>query len=185
MKPNPCSRPAVFAAPILLFVSAQADAARDRFFVELAPAEEVPAVSSGALGTFIATVDDEANTIEYELVYTATTGEVRQAHIHFGQRGVNGGISVFLCQTAANPDPTNNAPMCTAPPARLTGTLRAANVIGPGSQGIAASEMAELINAIRSGLAYVNVHTSVFGGGEVRGQLGGRPLGRRGRPEID
>ena len=184
MKAIHCLKPAAIAAAMLL-VSAPATAARDRFFVELAPTEEVPVVSSGALGTFIATVDDEANTIEYELVYTAMTGEVRQAHIHFGQRGVNGGISVFLCQTTANPDPSNNAPTCTAPPARLTGTLRAANIIGPGSQGIAATEMAELIAAIRSGLAYVNVHTAVFGGGEIRGQFDGRPLGRRGRPEID
>jgi len=184
MKAIQCLRPAALAAAMLL-VSGQAFAARDTFFVELISTEEVPAVSSGALGTATITVDDEANTIQYELVYTAMTGEVRQAHIHFGQRSVNGGISVFLCQTAANPDPSNNAPTCTAPPARLTGTLRAANIIGPGGQGIAASEMAELINAIRSGLAYVNVHTSVFGGGEIRGQFDGRPIGRRGRPETD
>jgi hypothetical protein len=185
MKAIPCLKPAALVASMLLLAAGPASAARDRFFVELVPAEEVPSVSSGALGTFIATVDDEANTIEYELVYTAMTGEVRQAHIHFGQRGVNGGISVFLCQSTANPDPTNNAPACTAPPARLTGTLRAANIIGPGGQGIAATEMAELINAIRTGLAYVNVHTATFGGGEIRGQFDGRPLGRRGRPEID
>ena len=184
MKAIPCVRPAVLAAAMLL-ASGNALAERDRFFVELNPTEEVPAISSGSLGTFVTTVDSDANTIEYELNYSALTGDVRQAHIHFGQRGVNGGISVFLCQTTANPDPTGNAPTCPPGPAHITGFLRPANVIGPGGQGIAAMEMGELIAAIRSGIAYVNVHTSVYGGGEIRGQFDGRPLGRRIRIDTD
>jgi hypothetical protein len=38
-------------------------------------------------------------------------------------------------------------------------------------QGIAAGDFAELVRAIRAGKAYVNVHSSVFPGGEIRGQL--------------
>lgn len=57
----------------------------------------------------------------------------------------------------------------------MQGTLTAANVIGPAGQGVATGEFAELVAAMRGGVAYINVHSSTFPGGEVRGQLtGGR-----------
>lgn len=134
--------------------------------------EEVPSVSSSAQGRFRAFINDRAGTIAYELSYDGLQGEVRQAHIHFGQRGVNGGISVFLCQTAANPDPTGLAPVCPQS-GQVSGLLQSANVVGPGGQGIAAGEFAELIKAMRAGVAYVNVHSTTFPAGEVRGQTRG------------
>ena len=53
----------------------------------------------------------------------------------------------------------------------MSGVLTANNVIGPAGQGISAGEFAELVRAIRHGVAYVNVHTATFPSGEVRGQL--------------
>lgn len=152
----------------------------DGFVIRLRSYEEVPAVSSLANGMFRARIDDAAGTIVYQLSYQGLQGDVRQSHIHFGQRGVNGGISVFLCQTATNPDPTGGAPTCGASPATMTGTLTAANIIGPTGQGIAATEFAELVRAIRAGVAYVNVHTSLFPGGEIRGQARGSGHGHDG-----
>ena len=152
----------------------------DLFVIRLRSFEEVPAVSSVANGRFRARIDETAGTITYELSYAGLQGDVRQAHIHFGQRGVNGGVSVFLCQTATNPDPTGGAPTCGASPATMTGTLTAANIIGPTGQGIAATEFAELVRAIRAGVAYVNVHSSVFPGGEIRGQTRGSGHGHDG-----
>lgn len=132
--------------------------------------QEVPAVSSAASGRFKARIDEKAGSIAYELSYHGLEGDVLQAHIHFGQRSVNGGVSVFLCQTASNPDPTGLAPACpTSGP--VSGVLQAANVIGPATQGIAATEFAALVAAIRGGVAYVNVHSTAFPAGEVRGQL--------------
>ncbi len=95
---------------------------------------------------------------------------------------MNGGISVFLCQTATNPDPTGQAPQCTAPPALITGVIDADNIIGPAGQGVAAGQFEELVAAIRARVAYVNVHSSLFPGGEVRGQL---DRGRRGDHDDD
>jgi hypothetical protein len=156
---------ALYAAPAL---------ARDEIvFIPLRSYEEVPAVSSTARGFFKARIREGVGTIEYELSYQGLQGDIRQSHIHFGQRSVNGGISVFLCQTATNVDPTGLAPQCGAAPATVTGTLTAANIIGPAGQGIAASEFAELVRAIRAGVAYINVHSSVFAGGEIRGQTRG------------
>jgi hypothetical protein len=131
--------------------------------------QEVPAVSTQARGQFRARISNDK--IEYELEYSGLEGTVTQAHIHFAQRGVNGGIAVWLCQTATNADPTGLAPTCPAPGGKVTGALTAANVIGPTGQGIAAGEFAEFLRALRSGVTYANVHSSKFPGGEIRAQL--------------
>ena len=44
-------------------------------------------------------------------------------------------------------------------------------MIGPASQGIGPGDFAKLIDAIRSGVTYVNVHTPMFPAGEIRGQI--------------
>jgi hypothetical protein len=140
--------------------------------VKLESYQEVPAISSEASGSFRAFIDDKAGTISYELSYGGLTGDVRQAHIHVGQASVNGAVSVFLCQTAVNPDPTGLAPQCPQS-GTVAGILQSANMIEGGivGQGIAPGEFEELLAAIRAGVAYANVHTSTFPGGELRGQL--------------
>ena len=138
--------------------------------VQLTSYEEVPALSSAASGRFRAFIDDAAGTIRYELVYSGLTGNVLMGHIHFGQLSVNGGISIWLCQTADFVDPSGLAPTCVQSGA-VTGLLTQANVVGPAGQGIASAQFDEIVAAIRAGVAYVNVHSSTFGGGEIRGQL--------------
>ncbi|MCA1615461.1 MAG: CHRD domain-containing protein [Acidobacteria bacterium] len=137
--------------------------------------EEVPAVSTTGDGTFQARVSEDESSIQYELSYKELQGNVLQAHIHLGQPGVNGGISVWLCgnQNASPPvNPPAGTQPCPAPPATITGTITAANVIGPTAQGIAPGEFAELLAAIRAGATYVNVHTTLWPGGEIRSQIG-------------
>src|SRR5688572_28990605 len=77
----------------------------NRAFAELKPTEEVPALSSPARGRFKATIDPENQTISYELSYEGLQAPALQAHIHIGQRRVNGGISVFLCGNAPTVPP--------------------------------------------------------------------------------
>ncbi len=161
------------ALPILstaLFVQPALATGDNTISTRLKGVQEVPSVISAAKGRFKAHIDERAGAIDFELSYSGLEGEVRQAHIHVGQRGANGGISVFLCQTAANPDPTGFAAQCVQS-GTVTGVLRAANVIGPAGQGVAAMEFSALIDAIRAGVAYANVHSTKFPGGEVRGQL--------------
>ena len=58
--------------------------------------EEVPSVSTGASGEFTAKIRKDS-TIDWQLSYSDLEGAVQQSHIHLGQTGVNGGITVFLC----------------------------------------------------------------------------------------
>jgi CHRD domain len=137
---------------------------------ELEGFQEVPAVSTEAEGKFKARISDDE--IRYELRYEDLEGNVTQAHIHFGQRDVNGGISVWLCETATNPSPDPTTQTCPPSPAKISGTITEENVVASAAaQGIAAGEFDELVRAIKAGVAYANVHSSMFTGGEVRGQF--------------
>jgi hypothetical protein len=46
-----------------------------------------------------------------------------------------------------------------------------ADVVGPTGQGIAPGEFAELVRAMRNGATYVNVHSTMFPKGEIRGNI--------------
>ena len=131
---------------------------------------EVPPNSTTATGAFKATISDDNTSIAYELTYNGLEAPVTQAHIHFGQIFVSAGISVFLCQTPTSPDPSGVAPACPQS-GTVTGTFTAANVVGPTMQGINPGEFAKLLEAMRRGETYANVHSQKFPAGEIRGQL--------------
>jgi hypothetical protein len=133
------------------------------------------AISTGATGTFEATIDQSGTVIDYVLHYEGLEANVTQSHIHFGQRRTVGGIVVWLCQTAGTPAPTSVAgvtPFCPGErEGTVSGTITAAQVLAVGGQGIAAGEFEELVRAIRAGAAYANVHSTTFTPGEIRGQI--------------
>jgi hypothetical protein len=163
---------AVAVAAIASVVATTAVAGGDKELrTRLTGFQEVPAVSTDASGNFKAHVHASGQEIQYELSYADLTGAVQQAHIHLGQRAVNGGISVFLCSNLGN-GPAGTQP-CPPAPATISGTITPAEVVGPADQGIDPMEFDELVRAIRAGVTYVNVHSETFPGGEVRGQLKG------------
>src|SRR6185295_9715252 len=163
---------AVLGAVVVAAAATAGDHAR--LDTRLSGYEEVPAISTDAGGTFRAAILRGGDAIAYELRYDDLTGAVRQAHIHLGQRGVNGGITAFLCSNLGNGPAGTQA--CPPPPARITGTITADQVVGLPAQGIDARELDELVDALRAGVAYANVHSEMFQNGEIRGQIGGAPL---------
>ena len=155
----------IFAIPALLAAMAVAvtgDGGKTHFKAELNGYEETPSVSSTGFGSFDARIEGE--TITYTLTYDALEGTTTlAAHIHLGQRGVAGGVIAFLCGGG-------DKPACPATGGTVSGTIDAADVIGPVGQGIAAGEFDEVVRALRAGNVYANVHTNKHGGGEIRGQ---------------
>jgi|SRR5688572_1970510 len=146
----------------------------DKLKVRLTGYQEVPSsLSSGGVGQFEAEIKKNELgdiSIPWTLSYNdGFSSPILQAHIHFGQRHTNGGISIFLCTNLGN-GPAGTQP-CPAGPATISGTATAADVIGPAGQLIAAGEIEEIVAAIQRGVAYVNIHTTMFPGGEVRGQF--------------
>ena len=135
--------------------------------------EETPsAVSTTGNGTFNARISNDESRVDWQLTYNDLEGAVQQAHIHFGQKGVTGPISVFLCSNLGN-GPAGTQP-CPAPPATISGSFTAVDVTNLANErGISAGELDELIAAIRAGSTYVNIHSSRWTGGEVRSQIDG------------
>jgi hypothetical protein len=149
----------------LLVPGALADTGPRSFSARLIGFEETPSISTIGRGTFNARLTSSTS-ISYRLTYTteASSGGVLFAHIHFGQRGVAGGVSAFLCGGGGKPP-------CPTPGGTATGTISPADVIGPNGQGIEPGAFSELVRAMRAGYTYTNVHTNRFPSGEIRGQI--------------
>ncbi|HSG38091.1 MAG TPA: CHRD domain-containing protein [Thermoanaerobaculia bacterium] len=149
--------------------AAPAQAQGGTFITRLRAFEEVPSIASPGNGTFRGTLNEDGTEMEYVLTYARTEGAVTQAHIHLAQRGVNGGIMVFLCSNLGNAPA--GTPACPQAGGTVTGSFSAEDIIGPAAQGVAPGELFTLLRASRAGFAYVNVHSTVYPGGEIRGQL--------------
>lgn len=145
-----------------------------RFEAVLNSFKTAPSLFTKGKGTTRLRIDSDEDSISYEMSYSGLSSPVTQAHIHFAQKGVNGGIIVYLC------DNTGKAPSGVPPcpnSGTVTGTLTAADVNPPNNplpvttQGIAPGDFGALIAAIEHNTGYVNVHTTDFPSGEIRGQL--------------
>lgn len=122
---------------------------------------EVPSISTTGRGTFTATL--RSTSISYRLRFSGLGSDAMAAHIHFARPDVNGAVVAFLCGGG-------DKPACPAAGGTVTGVIDAADVMA-GDRGIAAGEIAELIRAIKAGATYVNVHSMVYPGGEIRGNI--------------
>jgi hypothetical protein len=85
--------------------------------------------------------------------------KVTASHIHQGKAGTNGPVVVTLFKT--------NSPSATTNGLLSKGTITATNLEGP----LKGKQISDLISMIKSGNAYVNVHTEANPKGEIRGQL--------------
>ncbi len=141
---------------------AQVQAQAVQFSATLSGDAEVPPVESDGTGSFAATlqVGQDGETIAFGLAATDIVG-VTQAHIHIGPADDTGPVAAFLFGLVEEGVDGVDA----------DGTLTAADLIGPLEGGT----IADLVAEMRAGNAYVNVHTLVNAGGEIRGQIVGIP----------
>lgn len=143
---------------------------------------EVPPHVTAASGEARFRVSDDGS-VSYQL-FVEDIRNPFMAHIHLAPVGVNGAIVVWLFpSTAPAPGPAGIGPRDGL---LAEGTFTANDFVGP----LKGHTLAELLDAISAGTAYVNVHTNDgvhpansgpgnFPGGEIRGQLGTRPEDRR------
>jgi hypothetical protein len=133
---------------------------------------ETPSINSQGRASLRLQLNDSS--IDFQLRYANLTFPPTVAHIHFGQRHVAGGVMVFFCGGGGKPSCPNSTS------GTITGTIVAADVVGPAAQGIQAGDFAAVLRAIRSGASYGNMHNATFSAGEIRGQLFPRERGDRG-----
>jgi hypothetical protein len=139
-----------------------------RLHAELRGFNEVPATASLGRAHLTLTISEDGSTISFTLDYANLSGPPGAAHIHFGNQDTNGGVSFFFCGGG----PANVAcPTTTS--GSVSGSVQAADVVGPAAQGIAPGDLADIVRALRHGVAYANMHTAKFPAGEIRGQVSG------------
>ncbi|MCU0306825.1 MAG: CHRD domain-containing protein [Thermoleophilia bacterium] len=116
-----------------------------RVSATLSARAEVPpptGVPAGARGAFTGTLTPAARPmLKWKLTYAGLTGPAVQAHVHMGRPGQAGNVLIPLC--------------------------------GPCRSGVMGSTRITpaVATAIRTGKAYVNVHTQRNAPGEIRGQI--------------
>lgn len=111
----------------------------------LSGAQEVPANASTAKGYARVFINPTALTVRYTVVFSGLGSNHTAWHIHApGARGANGPVTIDFGAASGT----------------TSGSVTATTAITQTQ-----------INNIRSGLAYVNVHSTGLPGGEIRGQL--------------
>jgi CHRD domain len=157
------TQPAAITVPVQIQTGMHAGDAHSHD-THLTGANERPVPNDSlAQGQAIFQVSEDGSEIQFKLI-VANIENVTQAHIHCCANSEGtAGIVVWLYPSA---------PPAQLIPGRSQGTL-AEGVITQSSLvgGLAGQPLSVLLDRITSGLAYVNVHTSQFPPGEIRGQL--------------
>jgi hypothetical protein len=149
---------AVAVIAVVLGMTRAAEAQTTRFTAHLSGANETPAIATGAFGTAEVTWDGATQTLSWIIdVYNMPSG-TNNAHFHVGGPGVAGPTVVNI----AFPAQISND-------YRLTGSATATNLLQRGDQGIRSWQ--DLEQSLFGGQLYINVHSTVNGGGEIRGQV--------------
>ena len=129
--------------------------AENVFNISLTQSAEVP-VPKATTASGSAQIVIYPERIEYEITGSSIIG-VTMAHFHNGAAGVAGPIVVTLLNQPSSPSGTINGVI-------TSGTLTSANL----PSGVTLESLKTLL---RSGNAYVNVHTTTNPSGEIRGQI--------------
>lgn len=121
-------------------------------------------INTGAFGSAIVLVDLAARTVRYEVnVFNLPSG-VTASHIHVGATQTAGPVVVNFAPPA---NASNDFSFC--------GTVADTAFVLRTDQGIRSAD--DMFQAIFGGNSYVNVHSTINPGGEIRGQLGVAPAG--------
>ena len=162
----------VVTAAILVSVPQTARADIIRYFANLNGPSESPPNASLGTGTALVGVDTVANTMHVQVSFSGLTTGTTASHIHaatalpgVGTASVATTVPTFpgfpLGVTSGTYDQTFN----TLDPATYNPAFVTAN------GGTAAGAEAALAAALASDRAYLNIHTTAFPGGEIRGFL--------------
>ena len=138
-----------FATAAAVFLGSVGQAAVIPFGATLTGSQETPPNNSPGTGTGSVLLDDVADTITVDLSWANLTTPATAAHIHTAPPGVPGPITF----------PLSGVPFAT------TGSI---------PEQVFSITPAQIVD-LEAGNMYLNVHSTMFPDGEIRGQLGRIP----------
>jgi len=151
--------PAIYAVPI-------------SFFAILSGAAEAPPNASPGTGTALVTMDPDAHTMQVDAVFAGLLGPNTAAHIHCCTAvPLTGTIGVATTTPTFTGFPGGTTAGTYSHLFDLTMTSSFSAGFLAASGGTAAGAEAALIAGMLGLQSYFNIHSTVFGGGEIRGFL--------------
>jgi len=147
----------IWALVIALLLSPSLVAAQTtNFITDLSGIEEVPPVETVATGQATFQVNPDSS----ELTFTLTVANIENvlaSHIHCASVDENGAVGATLSGGAPGP---------------VNGILAQGTITAPDQGNVCGwANLAALVEGMRSGNTYVNVHTAANPSGEIRGQI--------------
>lgn len=124
-----------------------------KFEAELSGAEEVPPVTTEGEGE--AKFESDGTSVDFELKWDDLTTPAVAAHIHCGVSGENGPVGVTLFAGGMGTEGEVQGSFSAPDPGNACGWV----------------DLADVLDAMATGGAYVNIHTTQHPGGEIRGQV--------------
>ncbi len=155
-------RSIVLVAFLFLFIPLVSATGATIFHASLSGKNQSPPIDTSAHGAATFTLSKSGKTLRFRL-YVADMENVSMAHIHIGAAGQEGPVAVWLYPSH--------------PPAQVkngkftgelaTGVITAGQLQGP----LKGKTIDDLVQDIKNGDAYVNVHTAQHPAGAIRGQI--------------
>ncbi len=142
----------VVVTSVLLSMPGWAQAATYSLYASLDGSQEVPINASPGIGTGMMTYDDVVNQLNWNITFSGLLAGATASHFHGpAAPGVAAGVQV---------------------PISLGASLGATSGTLIGMATLTATQETQLL----SNLWYINIHTSLYPGGEIRGQVQVVPL---------
>ena len=134
----------IYLLTLLLSVSFSAFGTTYNLSATLNGSQETPPNASLATGSMSGTYDDVTNQLSYNITYTNLQGNLNNAHFH------------GPAAAGASASPKSGISFTANMSGSMSGTIT-----------VLQDDEADMLN----GLWYINLHTTAFGGGEIRGQM--------------
>jgi Cu/Zn superoxide dismutase len=139
------------------FAASTGFAAETSFKAKLSPKDEVPSHKTKASGKAEFKLSKDGKELSYKL-HVKNIMNASAAHIHKGKKGENGPPLVGLFSGEKKE--------------KFSGMLSEGVITDKDLLGeLQGKTVADLVQVMRSGETYVNVHTDAFPDGEIRGQI--------------
>ena len=140
------------------------DHGQGQFKADLNGYNEVPAILTTGSGQLTITISSDQKSLDITLNFTKLAGVAQSAGLYFGLPGTTGGLMAPICGGTKPTCPSGAS-------ATVTTTIVAADIPAIAAQGLTAGDLTSVIQAVTNGAAYINVSTTKFTNGEIRGPV--------------